>query len=321
MNINALIPLIATIAYIPLLITTINARPLDKQRRLFLLFLVAAMLWSLSDFVFRGHFFPQHSTFLIHLVLLMSFAMVIQFHCFISYYFPEKKGRWLPFAYGSLLINTVLIFMGFIPKGISTIGNSVYADYGLEILFLAVPMLVLLARNIFIFVPRLKNQENPVTYNQTATILLCLAVLFIFLVSSLTPLKKEFPISHLGNIIIAVILSIAVVSSNLLDIRFILRRGFIWAIISIIGLSSFLGLLLAFHALLGIEFTMISMFSVTISGVVSIILMYKLRRLVFRLMDKAFQGKATNTAKNYWISRIKYITYLASMIRGANCYC
>ena len=95
MNIYALIPLIATIAYIPLLITVATSQPRqkeDKQHKLFLLFLVAASLWSLADIIFRCNIFPQHSYLLLQIIVFLFVLMAVQFHCFSSSFFPKNKS-------------------------------------------------------------------------------------------------------------------------------------------------------------------------------------------------------------------------------------
>ena len=99
MNIYALFPLVATIAYIPLLVTTISSRPWQRKHKLFTLFLIAAMMWSISDYLFRSNFFPKHNFLLFKVIIITFTLMVVQFHCFASCFFAPGQGRWLPFAY------------------------------------------------------------------------------------------------------------------------------------------------------------------------------------------------------------------------------
>jgi diguanylate cyclase (GGDEF)-like protein len=292
MNIYAFIPLIATVAYIPLLATTASARPWSRQTKLFLLFLISAIFWSLSDYIFRANFFPEINHILVRFVILMCFWMTVQFHTFTSSFYPSGKGRWLIFAYACLAINIAVTVLGYLPKGVDTNGSTFYADYGYGIFALAVPMVVLLVRNVYIFAQRLKGQENPVIYNQSVSILLCLAVLAIFISAAISPFGKEFPISHVGNIINAIILSYAVVGHQLVDIRFVLRRGMVWLITTVIGIACFWGILLAFNAALRMDLSLVALFSATVAAIISVIIIYKLRALISRFMGKAFQGES-----------------------------
>ncbi len=191
MNIYAFIPLIATIAYIPLIAATASARPWTRQHLLFFGFLVAAIFWSLSDYIFRSGFVPEYNYVIIRCVILGALWMSVQFHVFTSSFFPRDKGRWLPFAYGALLINIVLAILGYLPRGVIAAGDTYYADYGIGIVCTAIPLVILLARNVYIFVPRLKNHQDPVVHNQVISLLVCLGVLTIFLASTLTPINFE----------------------------------------------------------------------------------------------------------------------------------
>jgi len=217
--------------------------------------------------------------------------MVVQFHSFTSSFFPADKGRWLPFAYGTLLFNIVLAMLGYIPEGIQYADNIPYPDYGIGVFFLAIPMLILLARNLWIFIPGLKSQDNLMIRNQIISILLSLVVLTVFLLLALTPLIKEIPISHIGNIINAIVLSYAVVNHQLLDIRLILRQGFTWISIVTIGIISFLAIYLVFHSILNVELTPKQLFASTVSYTIAVIIIFKLRYNVSYLMGKAFQGE------------------------------
>src|SRR4030042_3573620 len=102
MNVYAIAPLIAAIAYIPILVTTISSRPWQRRHQLFLLFLIPAMLWNLSDFFFRGNILPDYHIIIWEITFLLFPLMAVQFHCFTSSFFSTGNGRWLPFAYGSL---------------------------------------------------------------------------------------------------------------------------------------------------------------------------------------------------------------------------
>jgi diguanylate cyclase (GGDEF)-like protein len=290
MYIYSLIPLFATVAYIPLLYICISMRPWRNQHKLFFYFLLSAITWSLIDFVGRSNFFPYSADVFFKLVVIFFSLMAVQFHRFISSYYPPGKRRWLPFAYGSLVVIIIVTLLGYLPKGIIIEGDSFYPDYGIAILLVAIPLLVLAIRNLYIFLPGLKQKDNPVVLNQNYSLTLCLTIMIVFMLSALFPFGRKFPIGHLGSILNALILTYAVIGQQLLDIRFVLRRGLVWFCIGIIGLASFLGLLLGFHALFNFGLTPGGIFLSSLSGVVAVIIIFELRGIVSRFMGKAFQG-------------------------------
>jgi len=291
MNVYALFPLIAIIAYIPLLITTLSNRPWQRQHKLFALFLIAAILWSVSDFYLRSDFFPQYTLLLGKLIIIMFTWAAVQFHCFTSSFFSPRQGRWLPFAYASLAAIITLVVLGYMPEDIVISGSKHYPVYGNWIVFLAIPLLTLVGRNIFVFWKRLRVLDNPVLHNQIISLMLGIIVMTIFALAALLPWGREFPISHFGSIIMAFILSYATIRHQLVDIRLILRRGLVWISLGIIGGISYWLLLTLLHAVLPFELDLTTTFVATIVAVLIAILVYRLRGLLFVTVGKAFQGQ------------------------------
>ncbi|MFC2051320.1 diguanylate cyclase [Chloroflexota bacterium] len=292
MSIYALIPLVTTIAYIPLLITTIGSRPWRRQHKLFTLFLIAAILWSLSDFLWRSDLLRQHSLILSRLILPFFTLMAVQFHCFASSFFSLGQGRWLPFAYTSLVIVIIIAALGYIPEDVVTSGGDIYPIYGKWIVFIAIPLLTLFFRSVFIFWGRLKILDNPIMYNQISSLFFSLFVLAIFALAALLPQGGEFPVTHFGGIIVALILSYATIRHQLIDIRIVLRRGLAWVSLGIIGAASYWLLLSIFYTLLHLELNFKAVFVATAIAVLTAIFVYKLRGYLFVTMGKAFQGQS-----------------------------
>jgi diguanylate cyclase (GGDEF)-like protein len=231
---------------------------------------------------------------LIRVIIIFFTWMAVQFHCFSSSFYPANKRRWLPLAYGSIALNITLAIFKIIPQKVVLEGNILLPKYGWTIFIIAIPLLMLAARNIYVFWPRLKNQNNPVVYNQTVSLVLCLGVLVIFLLSAILPFTHDFPIAHLGNIIVALILSYAVVGHQLVDIRYVLRRGFIWASIFICGIATFWTALLIFHEIMNIELSLMSLFSATVAGIIAAVVIFKVRDIITQFVGRAFQGASYN---------------------------
>jgi len=292
MNIYALFPLIATIVYIPLLVTTAGSRPWQRRHMLFILFLMPAMMWSLGDYLWRSNFFPLHTFILGRFVIAMFVLMVVQFHCFTSSFFAPGQSRWLPFAYISLTLISVLLILGYIPKDIIISGDKLYPDYGNWILLLAAPMLTLAGRNLYALWKRLKIIYNPILYNQIISLLLGYTILTTFSLTVLLPWGKELPMSHFGNLINAIILSYATIRHQLVDIRTVLRRGLSWVSLTIIGVLGYWLLLNFMHLVFDFELNMTATAVATAAGVVVAVIIYRLRKSLFAATGRAFQGRS-----------------------------
>src|SRR4030042_1071048 len=118
MNIYAVPPLLAVIAYFPLFGVLLANRPLNRQQRLFIWFLVAAVIWSTTDILFRGNFLMSDKVLLGKIIACTFTLAAVQLHCFISSFYPPNKGRWLPIAYSSLAIIIFLTEMDYVPQDI-----------------------------------------------------------------------------------------------------------------------------------------------------------------------------------------------------------
>ena len=291
MTIYALFPLVAAIAYIFLLITTLSSRPWQRQHKLFILFLIPAIFWSLADFFLRGHFLRQYSFLQGQLIMVMFMWMLIQFHCFTSSYFPQGKGRWLPFAYTSLAAVIVVVALGYLPQEIVVVEEKVYPGYGIWVLFVAVPLIILLIRNVRVLWQRLKIVDNPVLSNQITSLLLALFVMTFFSLAALIPWGKEYPIVHFGGIINAVILTYATIRHQLVDIKTVLQRGLETIGLLVIGATLYSLLLIVFHAILSFQLDLLTMSVTGLVGAIVAVLVYKLRNVFAITLGKAFQGQ------------------------------
>lgn len=294
MNGYSLAPLVATIAYIPLLFTTVSTRPWRKRLTFFLIFLVSAMMWSLITFYLRGNFNPQYSLILRKIIIVFFTLTAVQFHLFTSSFFPAQKGRWLPFAYASLAITLALVFMGYIPQSVEASGDQIRYQYGPWVIGIAVLLLVIVARNLYVFINMLKKENNPVLHNQTLTLIISIVVLTVFTLVSLLPWANEYPVSHFGNLIVAFILSYAVIRNQLVDIKLVLRQSTAWISLAIIGTLSFWVLLIGAYRLSGFELDLIASLVTTVVAVIVAIFVFKIRGYFFEILSRAFQGSSYN---------------------------
>jgi diguanylate cyclase (GGDEF)-like protein/putative nucleotidyltransferase with HDIG domain len=292
MNIYALFPLIAIIAYIPLLLTTASSRPWQRRHTLFILFLIAAMLWSLSDYFYRSNFAPQHTVFLGKIVMSMFVCMGVQFYCFVSSFFPSGQGRWLPFAYGSLVAMVALVMLGYVTAGVEVIHDRLYPRYSIGVLFIIIPLVILLIKSNYVLWKRLKSLDNPIIYNQIISLMLGLGCVTVFTFAALLPWGKEYPVGHFGNLINAFILSNAVIRHQLVDIRIVLRQGSAWVSLGIVGTLTFWLLLVVFHSLFDFQLDLAASFVATALGILVAIFIYRLRGSLFEFMSRVFQGSS-----------------------------
>jgi len=295
MNAYAIAPLVATIAYIPLLITTISSRPWQRRHLLFILFLASALSWSFITYLFRSGSFPELSSVLFKLTVIFFAVCAVQFHFFNSSFYPQGTGRWLPFAYISLLFVVVLVMLGY-ATGEVFIDDAgyVHSVYKSGITFVSLPLLVLAIRNFYVFGRTYRHSDSPILRNQVLTLILSVSILVISTLISLPLWFKDFPVAHYGNLLMAFILSYAVVTHKLVDIKLVIKKGTAWISLIGIGVVGFWLLLVFFNSVLSSDIDFVASLVATLVALSVFGAIYVIRERFFAFVNRAFEGSAYN---------------------------
>jgi diguanylate cyclase (GGDEF)-like protein len=221
MKADTLIPLIATIAYIPLLFIMLSSRPWQRRQKLCFTFLITALLWSLITFLSRGELLLGIRLIEAKVIFVLFVLVLIQFHYFVSSFYNPNRVR-IPLAYVFVIVTIVLTAAGLIPLQ----NEPLY--YGPWVIGIAIAFLVTVgAKDIHCLAERRRLSSDPAERNQIVYILLAMLALAIFLVINVLPGATDYPVSHVGNLLVAGTLMYAVIAYRLLDVRVVFRRAFI----------------------------------------------------------------------------------------------
>jgi diguanylate cyclase (GGDEF)-like protein len=285
MNVHSLIPLIATVAYIPLSIILYANRPWQRQKQIFAILLLALMFWSLGDFLFRSDYFMNEKLFLAKGILCVFTLAFTQLHYFLrTFYETEKPG--IPMAYIFMAASFVLILL-FIPESV-TVDDNIVPVYGVWAYPLGIAYISIIGRDVFILVKKLKVIVDPAVHNQLVYLLVGLTIALIFATLSLSQFGREFPLAHVGNLINAVLLSYAVIKHKLLDLRFVLRRSLTLLSMIAIGIGVYLLLYVMGHFLFKIEVETVNFILGFGVALIVAFVIYMLRDVTAAQIDKLF---------------------------------
>jgi len=230
MDTHALVPLIAFVAYVPLLGILLANRPWQRRHKLLLLYLIPAIAWSFSDFLFRGAFFADRGDVLLKVVLCTGIWMGIGFYCFFSS-FCQTQVRKAFFAYIWLVSAVVLAFLDKLPE------SGAALNYGLPLLLLAISLTMLFFKGIYSLVQKFRFSSDAAERNQIAYLFLAMGTLAVFGFVSFTGFGREYPMAHIGNLAMACIITYAVVRHRLLDVKLVFRQALIYLGLCGIGLA------------------------------------------------------------------------------------
>jgi diguanylate cyclase (GGDEF)-like protein len=220
-NAQTVIPLIATIAYIPLFAILLSNRPWQPRHTLFLLFLIPAVLWSFTTFLSMQGLSPQSKEVDVRIVLCLAIWMLVQFHYFVSSFYRSEpmKIRWV---YAFLAATIVLAGLGLTPAHVEptvSYGRPVIVIY---LLFLSTVGI----KDIYSLLQNHRLSPNPAERNQIVYLLASIVIFTAFFLGGVG--GGEFPVSHIGNLAIACILTYAVVTHRLVDINVVFRQALIY---------------------------------------------------------------------------------------------
>jgi diguanylate cyclase (GGDEF)-like protein len=306
---QTLIPLIATIVYIPLFVILLSDRPWQQRHRLFFLFLVPAVLWSFITFLSMRKPFTQDRVLDVSIVVCVAIWMLVQFHYLARSFYESERVR-TPLAYLFLAATVVIVTVGPIRKilGPDIADNgAVFYGYGIVAIFLLFLATVGI-KDVYSLLQKHKLSPNPAERNQ---IVYLLASIFIFTAFFLSAIGgSEFPVSHIGNLVVAGILTYAVVTHRLLDIRVVLRQALIYAVLYGGGV----GILLLVVSITTdfkpepVKFTTVALIiGLGIPAIAFVV--YKVRDLWQRKVEQAFMG-----AKSFYRRQLsQFITGIHSV--------
>jgi diguanylate cyclase (GGDEF)-like protein/putative nucleotidyltransferase with HDIG domain len=225
-----LIPLIATIAYVPLFAILLSSRPWQHRHRLFLLFLIPAVLWSLVTFLSVRHPFAANRVPDVSIVVCLAILTLIQFHYLVRSFYQSERVR-IPLAYLFLVATVVLVaavpIREILGPDPAEIGPEFYG-YGIiaiYVLFLSTVGVM----DVRSLIRKYRLSPNPAERNQIVYMLASIGIFTAFFLGGAG--GGDFPVSHIGNLAVAGILTYAVVTHRLLDIRVVLRQGLIYAVL------------------------------------------------------------------------------------------
>jgi diguanylate cyclase (GGDEF)-like protein/putative nucleotidyltransferase with HDIG domain len=292
MNANTLVPLIATIVYIPLSVIVLFNRPRDRKQKFLFLFLVPAILWSFVAFFGRTDLFMWEKSLAVKLVVCTNIWMLVQFHYFVCTFYRSERIR-IPLAYIFPIATIVLAAMGYIPRSVEVTASGINVDYGPWVIAIGLLFLSIVGiKDIYSLIQKYRLSLHPEERNQIVYLLAAIAILTVFIFGSISsPHGGEFPVSHIGNLIVACILTYAVIAHRLLDIRVVFRRALVYVILYGAGLAMVVLLFRLVHQFIGFELNLASL-AITIGLGIPVILFFahKVRDIWQKKVEEAFVG-------------------------------
>jgi len=289
MNVHSLVPLIATIAYIPLFLILVANRPWQRNKQLFAALLLALMMWSLGDFLFRSDYLTSEKVLVAKVTLCIFTLAFTQFHYFLrTFYETGKPGIRLVYIYTAVALVLILLFL---PESVQ-IGENVVPVYGIWIYPLAVFYLSVIGVDVYMLIKKLRVTTDPTVHNQLVYLMTGLMIMVVFTSLSLGGIGREFPLAHIGNLFFAILLTYVVIRHKLLDLRFVLRESLTFLAMAATGFAIYLIFYTLVHAILKIEAVEPELVLGAVAALIVAFAIYMIRNRTRALINKLFYGRS-----------------------------
>ncbi len=287
---HAVIPLVATVAFLGPMVALLLHHPRLKRNLLMLLFVIPAMLWSLADFFLRIQLSPVDSLTLVKVVICLGILMIIQYHHFLRSHAGKQDGKAL-LAYVPLVAVVGLTISDWMPRSIQVSHDLVIIRYGLWIIPVALFLVALIGYDMYLLLRKHRASDSLVERNQIAYLLAATVIGAAAILAGLTPWGTEFALPHFGNLATALIIVYAMVAWHLADIGLAFRRALIgfWIVASAAAFAVLL--LWVVSLVLGFELTPGAVLAGIVGALLCMVFVYYVSRLSRRAIEGIFMGK------------------------------
>jgi HD-GYP domain-containing protein (c-di-GMP phosphodiesterase class II) len=284
-TIQTLISIFATITYGGVLLVVLVSKPLKKLHRIFLLWLTAMLVWSVSSLII----FTEFGNPLIWLRILGGCGVIAATSMF---YFVQqlfaKRRWWFPLVFWYCLFACVIyVTTGWVVEDAYLESNAIVYQFNS---FIAVVIGPSYGLTIFSMVDLYNGYRRSSSDTQRMRLrYLITAVALILLVSLINFTELgQFPYDIAVNGVAAVLIAYAILRHSLLDLRIVFRTGLVYSIITgVTGAIYYLTIsliLVVFENYIGGQILAISIMVALLSSVI----LSPLRERIQMWIDRVF---------------------------------
>ncbi len=291
MNAAALISLVTAVAFVLLGVVVLLNRPWGRQQKLFALCVLATILWTWSDFLFRSNFFAQHGLFLLQITAYLFIWAAVQIHYFLASFY-DNRGLRFPFAYILMVALVGMVLAGYVVTDLKVDNGVAVPVYHKWAFVLPAALAVLFGRDFYLLCRRLGAITDPLWRNQYMYLLFGIVLMACFsLLNAFSDFGKRYPVAGVGALLTAATLAYALLKHRLLDIQIVLRRALAWVGLIFAGVAVYACLLALAYWLAGKSFDWLALGVSAVSAIIVVGVAYGLRGLIFTGMEQLFVGR------------------------------
>ncbi|MEE8517867.1 MAG: histidine kinase N-terminal 7TM domain-containing protein, partial [Dehalococcoidia bacterium] len=243
MSIYLLLPLVALASNLGLAVMTLRGDWQAKGHRLFALFLLSMALWGGLLYMMRSSATLEEAFFWDKLVII-DVALISVFYLHFTYGFTRLASAvWvMPVTYlvlgvvaASTLLDATVTGMQMKPYGYAPVLGPAFAPF----IVFSYGAIIVGAVNVW---HATRHGESPAIRNRAGYILVGTVASLIGGTTDFLPVLgvPVYPLGIVGNVLFALLATVAMVKVRLLDIRLALRRGLAYTVLASVVIGLFL---------------------------------------------------------------------------------
>ncbi|MGV8025948.1 MAG: HD domain-containing phosphohydrolase [Anaerolineaceae bacterium] len=238
LNLELIVTVLAFISYLVLYLVVFLTKPRTKEKDAFRLYLLMMALWKFSAIFVVGQLGDIYFWF--RMMTVSSVMSLIGSHQFVQTILPKKTNwdRWI-YIYILIAVTTTLLTNWVVSYAYMNGTELVYAFTPLVGL-VAGPGYALMLYNTYRLFKGYHQARSPQIRNRLKYLILGFIFIIIGSIFNFTDLG-QYPIDIFANLVTAILISVAILRHQLLDINVIIRKSVLYAIpTSLIGTLYFL---------------------------------------------------------------------------------
>ena len=297
MYIYSLPPLLSTIAFI-LLILIVLKKTHNRVARPFKVYLAISVVYCLGTFILLAGFFPGQIYHLTIFPSLFAIAMSVSYYHFVCQ-FTHRTGRlavWLGYA-ALVFILLPLFFLGYFPKNAQLTSTGLSIDYGAWVYLLAAMGFTYLALSITRLIQRYRYLVDPLERSRVIYLFIGIAILTVAGGREGIPPLPRFPLSQVGHLGNALIITYTILRYQLLDIKLIMKKGLAYSGITAMIAAVLIGILYALQEFLNGWSQPASIASIVALAILMTLSFNWLRHIMEKTVNLMFYGKSYDYRK------------------------
>ncbi len=291
MNSYSVVQFAALVIYVVLAVIILRDMR-TRVRRLFFVYLLGAMGWSLSSFMVHMNFFPSHFAGWGALLPVTGLWAVVAYYHFICAFVGLRGGKWVAFGYSFLAALAVVAALGYVPQSLEYLGEGKAAiEYGPWLYMMSAGGGCFAALSVYRLARRYRSLKDAVNRTRILYLLAGMGFMVVFSLPVVVTHMPSFALDHCGHLGNGVMILYATTRYQLLDVKVVVRKGVAYSLVTVCVTALYLLLLFSLHYLLQGWTTSAGLGATIGMALLMAWLFNPLRATVQKCVDRLFYGE------------------------------